>query len=249
MDQDSTGDDDQWSEEDGRSFAQETPKPDAKYPEPQRQETSSGQIPEKEVGGRPSPWDAGNLEAPMRNESRRASAAAQSTPFFVGTSHKELRALLHARDSSDAWAAMLEQEHPAQDWCEAYRALQQNKDPKLAVLLTLIYYQNEQWLKARQVSGLASKIMFASCREQYDEIRPPRQDALFDMPHGMSWPKLAICSANNDALDHNFALTVMRELCADHNTFATLMCCAFFSETKRSKDRKVFWKSCSTAQT
>ena len=153
----------------------------------------------------------------MRDEGRRASAAAQSTPFFVGTSHKELRALLHARDSPDAWAAMLEREHLAQDLCDAYRALQQNQDSKLAVLLTLIYYQNEQWLTARQISGLASKIMFASCREQYDEIRPSRQDALLDMPHGMSWPKLAICSANNDALDHNFALTVVQELCADHN--------------------------------
>ena len=143
--------------------------------------------------------------------------------------------MLHARDSPDAWAAMLEREHPAQDWCDAYRALQQSQDSKLAVLLTLIYYQNEQWLKARQISGLASKIMFASCREQYDEIRPPRQDALLDMPHGMSWPKLAICSANNDALDHNFALTVVQELCADHNTFATLICCAPDDGLQRDK--------------
>jgi len=171
----------------------------------------------------------------MRKENRHASAAAQSTPFFVGTSHKELRALLNARDNSEAWAAMLEKEHPAQDWCDAYQALRQNQDPKQSVLFTLLYYQNEQWLKARQVAGLASKVMFASCREQYDAVQPHRQDALLDMPHGVLWPKLAVCSANSDAIDHNFALTVVQEVCSGHNTSASLICCAPDDGLQRDK--------------
>ena len=130
---------------------------------------------------------------------------------------------------------MLEKEHPAQDWCDAYQALQQNQDPKQSVLVTLLYYQNEQWLKARQVAGLASKVMFASCREQYDAVQPPRQDALLEMPHGMLWPKLAICSANSDAVDHKFALTMVQELCAGHNTSATLICCAPDDGLQREK--------------
>ena len=111
---------------------------------------------------------------------------------------------------------MLEKEHPAQDWSDAYQALQQNQDPKQSALFTLLYYQNEQWLKTRQVAGLASKVMFASCREQYDAVQPQRQDALLDMPHGVLWPKLAVCSANSD---------VVQEVCAGHNTSATLICC------------------------
>jgi len=140
-------------------------------------------------------------DAPTCKESKYASAAVQSTPFFVGTSHKELRALLNARDNSEAWATMLEKEHPAQDWCDAYQALQRNQDPKQSVLFTLSYYQNEQWLKARQVAGLESKVMFASCREQYDAVQPQRQDALFDMPYGVLCSKLAVCSANSDTFD------------------------------------------------
>ena len=98
-----------------------------------------------------------SIEAQAREKDSRTSATTQSTPFFVGTNHKELRALLHARDNPEAWAAMLEKEHPVQDWCDAYKALLANQDAKLAVLLTLIYYQNERWLKAHQSFGTCIK--------------------------------------------------------------------------------------------
>jgi hypothetical protein len=217
-----------------------------------REPGSAERVHWKETGGRPSPRGFKDPDTQMRKEDQQASATAQSTPFFVGTSHKELRALLHARDNSEAWATMLEKEHPARDWCDAYQALQRNQDPKQSVLFTLLYYQNEQWLKARQITGLASKVMFASCREQYDAVQPPRQDALLEMPHGMLWPKLAICSANSDAVDHNFALSVVQELCAVIThlqlSFAVHLM-TVCNETKPSKDKKVFWKSCSIART
>jgi hypothetical protein len=180
----------------------------------------------KEVGERPSQKEPGDLDDKRSEEDKSASTMTRGTPFFCGTSHKELRALINARDNQDIWAAMLEVEHPAQEWWEAYQALQKNQDPKQSVLMMLIYQQNIQWLKSRQISGLASKVMFASCREQYDEVQPVRQDALLDMPLGIQWPKLVICSANDDALDHNFALTVVQELRANYNTSAALICCA-----------------------
>ena len=178
------------------------------------------------IGVRPSSQESRNLHAQGDREDEPTSPAAQSTPFFVGTNHKELRALLNARNNLETWAAMLEKEHPAQEWHEAYQALHQNQDPKQSVLFTLLYYQNERWLKARQVPGLASKSAFASCREEYSTGVTRQQDALFDMPPGMFWPKLAICSANSDALDHNFALTVVQEICSSHDTSASLICCA-----------------------
>jgi hypothetical protein len=141
------------------------------------QEATVGQTQDREMSGRPSPKGLGNKErtswketdgrsspdeskspdAELRKD-EYASATRQSTPFFVGTSHKELRALLNARNNSEAWAAMLEQEHPAQDYCDAYQALQQNQDPKQSVLFTLLYYQNEQWLQARQIAGPTAKV-------------------------------------------------------------------------------------------
>ena len=131
------------------------------------------QMREKEAGERPSHREPRDLDNKMQEEDKGASTTTWGTPFFFGTSHKELRALINARDNQDIWAAMLEVEHPAQEWWEAYRALQKNQDPKQSVLMMLIYQQNLQWLRLRQISGLAyksglprAKNTMRKCREQ-----------------------------------------------------------------------------------
>ena len=58
-------------------------------------------------------------------EGKSASTSGRSTPFFRGTNHKELLAFINARDNQEVWAKMLEAEHPAHDWWEAYQILQQ----------------------------------------------------------------------------------------------------------------------------
>ena len=93
----------------------------------------------KEVGERPSQREPGDLDDKRSEEDKSASATTRGTPFFCGTSHKQLRALINARDNQDIWAAILEVEHPAQEWWEAYQALQKNQDPKQSVLMMLIY--------------------------------------------------------------------------------------------------------------
>ena len=50
---------------------------------------------------------SGRLSSQKEKDSGRASAAAQSTPLFIGTRHKELRALLQSRDDPDRWAASM----------------------------------------------------------------------------------------------------------------------------------------------
>ena len=80
--------------------------------------------PQQEVSGRLSSQKTSNIATSKQREreSSRSAAAAQSTPLFIGTRHKELRSLLQSRDDPDRWAAMLEMEHPASEWCEAYRS-------------------------------------------------------------------------------------------------------------------------------
>jgi len=112
---------------------------------------------------------------------------------------------------------MLEVEHPAQDWRAAYQLLQQSQDPKQSVLMMLIYQQNLHWSKLRQISGLVHKVRFSSCQEQYEELPAASNDIFADVPASILWPKLIICSANNNDLDHNFALTLVQELSASSN--------------------------------
>jgi len=189
----------------------------------------------EEVGERLPQRKPEDLEDKGSKEDKSASTTMRSTPFFHGTSHKELRALINARDNHDVWAAMLEVEHPAQDWWDAYQVLQQNQDPKQSVLMMLIYQQNLHWLNLRQISGLAYKVRFSSCQEQYEELPSAESDAFADMPAGILWPKLIICSANNDDLDHNFALTVVQELSASFDASMAFVCCAPDSGLPRDK--------------
>jgi len=189
----------------------------------------------EEVGERLPQRKPEDLENKGSKEDKSASTTMRSTPFFHGTSHKELRALINARDNHDVWAAMLEVEHPAQDWWDAYQVLQQNQDPKQSVLMMLIYQQNLHWLNLRQISGLAHKVRFSSCQEQYEELPSAESDAFADMPAGILWPKLIICSANNDDLDHNFALTVVQELSASFDASMAFVCCAPDSGLPRDK--------------
>jgi hypothetical protein len=121
---------------------------------------------------------------------------------------------------------MLEVEHPAQDWWEAYQVLHKNKDAKQSTLMMLIYQQNLRWLKLRQISGLVQKVRFSACQEQYGESPAADTDALAQVPTGALWPKLVICKANNDNLDYNFALTLVQELTMSHDTSLAFVCCA-----------------------
>ena len=121
---------------------------------------------------------------------------------------------------------MLEAEHPAHDWWEAYQILQQNNDTKQSTMMMLIYHQNLHWLKSRQISGLAHKVRFSSCQEQYGESPSADVDVFAQVPMGVLWPKLVICKANNDNLDYNFALTLAQEVTTSHNTSLAFVCCA-----------------------
>jgi len=101
--------------------------------------------------------------------------------------------------------------------------------------MMLIYQQNLHWLSLRQISGLAYKVRFSSCQEQCEELPSAESDAFADMPAGILWPKLIICSANNDDLDHNFALTVVQELSASFDASMAFVCCAPDSGLPRDK--------------
>ena len=133
---------------------------------------------EKEVSARLPSQESEVWAHTETKESGSASTPRRSTPFFQGTNHKELRALINTRDNQEVWAKMLEVEHPARDWWEAYQILQQNKDTKQSTLMMLIYQQNLHWLQLRRISGLVHKMRFSSCQEQYEESSAAGADIL-----------------------------------------------------------------------
>jgi hypothetical protein len=64
------------------------------------------------------------------------------------------------------------------------------------------------------------------------------QGALLELPNAMLWPKLVICSAKPEVRDRNHALTVTHDLCATHNSFATLICCVLDDGLQRDNALK-----------
>jgi hypothetical protein len=143
---------------------------------------------EKEVSVRLPSQDSEIWAHEETKEGKGASTSGRSTPFFRGTNHKELLAFINARDNQEVWAKMLEAEHRAHDWWEAYQILQQNNDTKQSTMMMLIYHQNLHWLKSRQISGLAHKVRFSSCQEQYGESPSADVDVFAQVPMGVLWP-------------------------------------------------------------